>query len=311
MSTQQTNENIPWVEKYRPSNFDDIVLEPLNRQLFQNILNNNYFPNLLFYGPPGTGKTTTIMNLISEYNNRYNKNSKGSVIHLNASDERGIDIIRNQIFQFVKSNNFFNNGLKFVILDEVDYMTKNAQHALKYLLQTTSYNVRYCLICNYISKVDTSLKNEFISIRFNQLPSNDIHSFIKQIIDNEKLNINNETIEMIQNMYNSDIRSMINFIQLNQTYNKLESNILTSSIWEEMLIILTTPKKQPLLNTYIQELSIKYNIDKKTIIKKYLNYIIRNKSNLITENFLIKIELLLHTNDISMENMIENLKYIH
>ena len=311
MSTQQTNENIPWVEKYRPSNFDDIVLEPLNRQLFQNILNNNYFPNLLFYGPPGTGKTTTIMNLISEYNNRYNKNSKGSVIHLNASDERGIDIIRNQIFQFVKSNNFFNNGLKFVILDEVDYMTKNAQHALKYLLQTTSYNVRYCLICNYISKVDTSLKNEFISIRFNQLPSNDIHSFIKQIIDNEKLNINNETIEMIQNMYNSDIRSMINFIQLNQTYNKLESNILTSSIWEEMQIILTTPKKQPLLNTYIQELSIKYNIDKKTIIKKYLNYIIRNKSNLITENFLIKIELLLHTNDISMENMIENLKYIH
>ena len=311
MSTQQTNENIPWVEKYRPSNFDDIVLEPLNRQLFQNILNNNYFPNLLFYGPPGTGKTTTIMNLISEYNNRYNKNSKGSVIHLNASDERGIDIIRNQIFQFVKSNNFFNNGLKFVILDEVDYMTKNAQHALKYLLQTTSYNVRYCLICNYISKVDTSLKNEFISIRFNQLPSSDIHSFIKQIIDNEKLNINNETIEMIQNMYNSDIRSMINFIQLNQTYNKLESNILTSSIWEEMLKILTTPKKQPLLNTYIQELSIKYNIDKKTIIKKYLNYIIRNKSNLITENFLIKIELLLHTNDISMENMIENLKYIH
>ncbi len=311
MSIQQTNENIPWVEKYRPSNFDDIVLEPLNRQLFQNILDNNYFPNLLFYGPPGTGKTTTIMNLISEYNNRYNKHSKGSVIHLNASDERGIDIIRNQIFQFVKSNNFFNNGLKFVILDEVDYMTKNAQHALKYLLQTTSYNVRYCLICNYISKVDTSLKNEFISIRFNQLPSSDIHSFIKQIIDNEKLNINNETIEMIQNMYNSDIRSMINFIQLNQTYNKLESNILTSSIWEEMLKILTTPKKQPLLNTYIQELSIKYNIDKKTIIKKYLNYIIRNKSNLITENFLIKIELLLHTNDISMENMIENLKYIH
>jgi len=112
-------------------------------------------------------------------------------------------------------------------------------------------------------------------------------------------------------MYNSDIRSMINFIQLNQTYNKLESNILTSSIWEEMLKILTTPKKQPLLNTYIQELSIKYNIDKKTIIKKYLNYIIRNKSNLITEQFLIKIELLLHTNDISMENMIENLKYIH
>ena len=177
-------QNIPWVEKYRPNNFDDIVLDPINRKIFQNILDKNYFPNLLFYGPPGTGKTTTIINIINEYQVRYNQKNKGTIIHLNASDERGIDIIRSQIYQFVKSKNFFDAGLKFVILDEVDYMTKNAQQALKYLLQSSCYNVRFCLICNYISKIDESLKNEFICIRFNQLPKNDIYKFIKNITKN-------------------------------------------------------------------------------------------------------------------------------
>ena len=123
------NENIPWTEKYRPSNFDNIVLDPYNKTLFMNMIENKYFPNLLLYGPPGTGKTTTIINLINEYQ-RIKKN-KSLVIHLNASDERGIDIIRNQIYQFVKTKNLFETGYKFVVLDEVDYMTKNAQQALK------------------------------------------------------------------------------------------------------------------------------------------------------------------------------------
>ena len=227
-------ENIPWVEKYRPTKFDDIVLDQTNRTIFNNILSSGYFPNLMFYGPPGTGKTTTIMNLINEYNVKYNPRSKGSVIHLNASDERGIDIIRNQIYQFVKTNSFFSNGIKFVILDEVDYMTKNAQHALKYLLQTSTYNVRYCLICNYISKVDESLKNEFICIRFNQLPTDSIHQFIQEIIKSEQLDITLETVNHIQNMHNSDIRSMINFIQLHQNGKGIESNIITNSIWIQL-----------------------------------------------------------------------------
>ena len=168
-----------WVEQYRPSNFKDIVLDPLNREIFQNILDKNYFPNLLFYGPPGTGKTTTIINLINEYQTIYNRKNNMTVIHLNASDERGIDIIRNQIHQFAKTMNLFESGLKFVILDEVDYMTKNAQQALKYILQTSNYNVRFCLICNYITKIDESLKNEFICIRFNKLPREDIFKFLQ------------------------------------------------------------------------------------------------------------------------------------
>jgi replication factor C subunit 3/5 len=209
-----------WVEKYRPVNFNNIVLSPINKILFQQIIDMNYFPNLLFYGPPGTGKTTTIINLINEYQKKYSKINTSTVIHLNASDERGIDIIRNQIAQFVKSMNIFEKGLKFVILDEVDYMTKNAQQALKYILQTyTTYNIRFCLICNYITKIDESLKHEFVCIRFNQLPKEYIIKFLKSISINEEIMLKDETINSIQNMYQSDIRSMINFMQLNQYLN--------------------------------------------------------------------------------------------
>ena len=92
---------VPFVELYRPKIFDDIVLDPLNKSILKNIIDTAYFPNLLFYGPPGTGKTTTIINLINSYQAKVNTKNKDLIIHLNASDERGIDIIRNQIKYFV------------------------------------------------------------------------------------------------------------------------------------------------------------------------------------------------------------------
>jgi replication factor C subunit 3/5 len=297
-------QSIPWVEKYRPAQFDDIVLDPINRKIFQNILDKNYFPNLLFYGPPGTGKTTTIINIINEYQHKYNQKNKGTVIHLNASDERGIDIIRNQIYQFVKSKNFFDAGLKFVILDEVDYMTKNAQQALKYLLQSSNYNVRFCLICNYISKIDESLKNEFICIRFNQLPNQDIYKFIKNIAINENLDMTDVVIEKIQQIYKSDIRSIINFIQLHQNIKLWDSNIITDSIWEKIHDLLTKNDSKNKMIEYINEVSVQFNMDKKNILKNYFNYIIRKKKEIVNAEFLISVEVIMHSNDSNIEHVI-------
>jgi len=210
-------DSIPFVEKYRPEKFDEIVLDPINKELMNNILNTGHFPNLLFYGPPGSGKTTSISNLINAYQLKWNKKQiKELIIHLNASDDRGIDIIRSQINKFVNSNSLFNSGMKFVILDEVDYCTKNAQQALRYLLQSYTNNVRFCLICNYISRVDENLQNEFLHLRFNQLPENDIVEFLSKISKCENLNIEKKSLQSIQKLYKSDIRSMINFIQANQ-----------------------------------------------------------------------------------------------
>ena len=302
----QIKNSIPWVEKYRPTQFDNIVLSPINRKIFQNILDLQYFPNLLFYGPPGTGKTTTIINLINEYQVKYKQRNNGSVIHLNASDERGIDIIRNQIYQFVRSKNFFEKGLKFVILDEVDYMTKNAQQALKYLLQSSCYNVRFCLICNYISKIDESLKNEFICIRFNQLPQTDIYKFIKNITISENLNLSDDVIDSIQNNFNSDIRSMINFIQLNQNVTIWETNIISNKIWETIYDLISIKGKNngEIIN-YIHGISIQYNIDKKNIMKNFFNYIIRNKKTVITRELLTIIENIMHTTDTNIGHLLE------
>ena len=269
--------SIPWTEAYRPTNFDDIVLEPLNKKILTNIIETGYFPNLLFFGPPGTGKTTTIINLINAYQEKHGQKNKGLMIHLNASDERGIDIIRNQINQFVNSKSLFNSGMKFVILDEVDYMTKNAQQALRYLLQNYTNGVRFCLICNYISRIDEGLQNEFIRLRFNQLPETDIISFLSSISKAENLCLTDKSLHLIQKLYKSDIRSMINFMQSNQDVNPDDFNIIDVDVWENLYLLTKSKTELHVIINSINDMSTKYNIDKKNIIKDFLNYIIRNK----------------------------------
>ena len=290
----------PWVEKYRPNTFDDIVLDPLNKSILENIIKNEHFPNLLFYGPPGTGKTTSIINLIKAY--QENSKNQNLMIHLNASDERGIDIIRNQINSFVNSKSLFNNGMKFVILDEVDYMTKNAQIALRYLLQSYKSNVRFCLICNYISRIDEALQNEFVRLRFNQLPEREIITFLNVINEKEKLQYSDETIHLIQKLFNSDIRSMINYMQSNEQiiYNR---KIIQTELWEKITDDIKNKDLDENLQ-FISKLSNEYNIEKKNIIKNYLNYLIRNKKHIINISFLSFIENIMHIPELNIEYML-------
>ena len=289
------NDSSPWVEKYRPTKFDDIVLDPVNKAIMESALRQNYFPNLLLYGPPGTGKTTTIINLVNEYQEARGQKNKGLMIHLNASDERGIDIIRSQINQFVNTSPLFGSGTKFVILDEVDYMTKNAQHALKYLLQQFSNNVRFCLICNYISRIDEALQNEFVRLRFNQLPKNDIIRFLSAINCAERLNYSADTLNSIQRLYKSDIRSMINYMQSNQDLSE-STQVIDESIWKQLTEYILSRRTE---DTYalFDGISIEYNIDTKSIIKDYLNYIIRYRSRFISHDFLKFVEFIMHQGD--------------
>ncbi len=289
------NEIIPWVEKYRPSNFEDIVLDDMNKHILKNIVELNYFPNLLFYGPPGTGKTTTIINLINMYQERYLQKKKELVIHLNASDERGIDVIRNQINQFVNSKGLFTNGTKFIVLDEVDYMTKNAQQALKHLLQIYTKDVRFCLICNYISRIDSTLQNEFVKLRFDKLPNDKIHNFINKVNIGEQLNLNDVILANIQEKFKSDIRAMINYMQTNQ--DNINNNYIISNK-NFSLLYKKLNKNETEIKKYINILSSDYNMDKKTIIKNFLNYIIENHIEVISCELLSYIEDIMHDNTI-------------
>ena len=302
-----TKKYIPWVEKYRPTNFENIVLNSENKNIFSNIFKKNYMPNLLLYGPPGTGKTTTIINLINEYQKKNNQENKGLMIHLNASDERGIDIIRNQINSFVNSKTMFTNGIKFVVLDEIDYMTKNAQQALKYLLQEYKENIRFCLICNYISKIDESLQNEFVKLRFNQLPKKDIIDFLLNINTEEKLNLLPNQIESIYNTYNSDIRSMINYMQSNQLAIQ-NTKVIDKELFKNIDNIIIKGDNKKFTKEMYKLLSI-YNIDLDTVIKDYCSYIIRNNMFKITSNILKEIEIIIHNVDNDCDNKINLLFY--
>jgi replication factor C subunit 3/5 len=301
--------SIPWIEKYRPSNFNEIVLDDTNKIILENILNSDYFPNLLFYGPPGTGKTTTIVNLVSAFREKNNQTSSGLVIHLNASDERGIDVVRNQISSFVNSMSLFanNKSTKFVILDEVDYMTTNAQYALKYLMQGQN-NVRFCLICNYISKIDESLRNEFIRLRFNQLPDKDVVNYLQVINTKENLNMTEEQLDSIKKYFGSDVRSMINYMQSSQTFYNVNL-IISDDRWEDLIQFLIENKEfnnknEKKITKIFKDLSKNYKMPMKTIIKEFINYLIRIYTKNITNNFLETSEFIVHLQESNNEDLL-------
>jgi len=297
------NDNRPWIEKYRPNKFEDIVLEDSNKTLLNNIIATNNFPNLLFYGPPGTGKTTTIINMINSYQIKHKQKKKGLMIHLNASDDRGIDIIRNQINSFVNTKTLFGSGVKFVILDEVDYMTKNAQQALRYLIQQYSQNIRFCLICNYISRIDVSLQNEFVRLRFCQLPKTDIYHFLDTIIKKENINITNNQVMAIQENFKSDIRSMINFIQSNHNTIGLNINIIQDSFWKNLIKKMKNKDKNT--KRFIEDNCIKYNIKIKSFIIKFMTYLVKINKKYLTDKWLNFIEFTVHNSTVNEKYLLE------
>ena len=275
------NDYSPWVEKYRPKQIENIVLTDENRKILHNMMIKKYIPNLLFHGPPGTGKTTTILSFIEDYFKEKNKSKKGFLIHLNASDERGVEVIRNQINEFVNSKTMFENDVKFIVLDEVDYMTKSAQQALKYLLQNYNIhdNVRFCLICNYLNKIDESLRDEFVLIHFDNLPSDKINRFLQHIVQSEGMTIDQNTLFMVQNMFGSDLRSMINFLQVNIGHGHMNTHqILNNKVFDEFFYHLQTFYKLKNKNFddlchHISVISGVYGLPINEFIIEFLKYI--------------------------------------
>jgi replication factor C subunit 3/5 len=197
---------LPWIEQYRPCELKDMVLDSETRLMFDNMLLTNTFPNMLFYGPPGTGKTTTILCLLKNYHEY--------IIHLNASDDRGVDVIRSQLYSFIHTNGLFQNELKFIILDEVDSMTKQAQVSLLSLITNT--NVRFCLICNYISKLIAPLRDYLLLIPFYNTTHNT--TYINNIIDLEGITLKEGVLDDITFNYYPDLRSVVNCLQAYQSF---------------------------------------------------------------------------------------------
>ena len=293
-------QNIPYVEKYRPDKMDDIVLDDYNKKIFNNILKQEVFPNLLIYGPPGTGKTTTIMAIIKEFNDKKN-NKNFETMHLNASDDRGIDNIRTIILKFVTTKSLFQNNHKFVILDEVDYMTEHAQLGLKILIESNLENVTFCLICNYISKLDVSLCNNFIKLQFKKMDKNKILSLLAKIVSKENLKCPKKKLESIYTLWKYDIRSMINYIQTNN------NNISNIKILEEEniknIFIKLKDKHHADGFKYISKILETYNVSLKEMLFYLITYAIKNSSDIELINIC---KLIIHNTKID-EKLLFNL----
>ena len=149
-------ESLPWIEKYRPKNINDIISHDMNIETIKNLLIGGALPHLLFHGSPGTGKTSTIMALAKEI---YGSNVRLMSLKLDASDDRGINSVREDIKGFAEKSNMFQKGVRLIILDEADSMTFDAQFALRRIMEKYSATIRFCLICNYENKIIPAIRS--------------------------------------------------------------------------------------------------------------------------------------------------------
>ena len=201
---------LPWIEKYRPNKLDEIIDEGDKVPILKGLIERDELPHLLFYGPPGTGKTSLILASAREY---YGENFRRYVLELNASDDRGIDTVRKQIPEFVKT---LTNRLKLIILDEADALTNDAQGALRRVVEQFSKYCRFCLICNNIYKIIPGLLSRCVVIRFGKLPEANCRQKLNSIIAQEQVNISSDTIKFIL-QHCSDFRQVLNILQLEHT----------------------------------------------------------------------------------------------
>jgi len=203
---------LPWVEKYRPSTMDDIISHGQNIKTIKSLVLNNALPHLLFHGSPGTGKTSTIMALAHQI---YGNNIKFMIMKLDASDDRGINSVREDIKGFAEKTNMFYSGVKLIILDEADAMTFDAQFALRRIIEKYSESIRFCLICNYENKIIPAIRSRCANFRFSNINKEHIFIKLKEIINNENLNnkYNDEVIDIIAILGKGDLRRAINLLQ--------------------------------------------------------------------------------------------------
>lgn len=209
---------LPWIEKYRPSTIDDVLSHDNIRQSLKKFIENRYFPHLLFYGPPGSGKTSTIMACVREL---YGNSLPFMVKELNASDDRGIDVVRTVIKQFVMAKNVFydnedverKNIFKMIILDETDAMTRDAQAILRKIVEKYNLTTRFCFICNNVQNIDPALQSRCTRFRFAPLDKKNIVVKISEIASLEKIKVTDSGVSTIINRSNGDMRKIINILQ--------------------------------------------------------------------------------------------------
>ena len=200
--------NTPWIEKYRPSKLSQIVGNKRIISNLQSISESGNLPNLILAGPPGTGKTTSVLALAHEL---LGENFKKAVIELNASDERGINVVRDKIKRFAQQKIPLPEGRhKIIILDEADSMTSSAQGSMRVTISDYSNTTRFVLACNDSSKIIEAIQSRCTVLRFGKLSSDDIKERIKFVLNNENAKYDEKGLQAIIDTCNGDMRYALN-----------------------------------------------------------------------------------------------------
>lgn len=205
--------SVPWVEKYRPVSLSDVAAHKDIIDTIDRLTGENRLPHLLLYGPPGTGKTSTILAVARKlYGNQF----QNMILELNASDDRGIDVVRQQIQDFASTQSISfgaRANVKLVILDEADAMTKDAQFSLRRVIEKYTKNTRFCLICNYVSKIIPALQSRCTRFRFAPLNAENVTERLRYIIKEEGLDVTDNGLAAIVRLSNGDMRKGLNILQ--------------------------------------------------------------------------------------------------
>lgn len=207
---QPSTRSIMWIEKYRPKGLGDLLSHQEIITTLKTLISNNRLPHLLFCGPPGTGKTSTILACAKEM---YGPSFKSMVLELNASDDRGISVVRDQIKNFASTRRIFSTGVKLIILDEADAMTTAAQMALRRVVEKYAANTRFCIICNYVNKIIPALQSRCTKFRFGPLPPDDVRRRVSEIAQLEEVTMTPDALEALLALGKGDMRRILNVLQ--------------------------------------------------------------------------------------------------
>ncbi len=201
--------NEVWTEKYRPKTLSEIVDQEHVIKRLKAFVEEKNIPNLLFAGPPGTGKTTTAIALARDL---YGEEWRHNFLELNASDERGIDVVRGKIKDFARTKPM-NVDFKIIFLDEADALTQDAQQALRRTMEKYANITRFILSCNYSSKIISPIQSRCAVFRFKPLPDDAAKGLLKRIAEKEGVEVNDKALDALINLSEGDLRKAINILQ--------------------------------------------------------------------------------------------------